>query len=324
MKILVTGASGFTGSHLANALVQRDHEVYGFVRPTSQVKGLASQVRIIRGDLANRSDVDSAIRDMDMVYHIAACYREPGVPDQVYFDVNVMGTRHVIDACLAYNIKRMVHCSTIGVHGDIDQPPANELSPFKPGDEYQRTKLEAEQLVQGAIKSGLPATIFRPSGIYGPGDKRFLKLFRAIKKGVFIMFGDGNVLYHLIFIDDLVRGIITCGEDPRALGKTYIIAGEKAVTLNEVTATIANTIGVETPKWRLPFWVLWQASVLCETVCKPFGVNPPLFRRRTDFFCKNRSFDTSHIRSDLQFKPKINLEEGLIRTANCYKANNFI
>ena len=203
-------------------------------------------------------------------------------------------------------------------------PPANELSPFKPGDEYQRTKLEAEQLVKQAIESGLPATIFRPSGIYGPGDERFLKLFRAIKKGIFIMFGDGNVLYHFIFIDDLIRGIITCGEDPRALGKTYIIAGEKAVTLNEVTATIAHTIGVEKPKWRLPFWVLWQASVLCESVCKPLGVTPPLFRRRTDFFRKDRSFDTSQIQSDLQFQPSINLEEGLLRTANWYKANNFI
>ena len=123
MKILVTGASGFTGSHLANTLVKRGHEVYGFVRPTSQVRALSSQVRIIRGDLANQSDIDRAVRDMDMVYHIAACYREAGVSQQTYFDVNVMGTRHVVDACLAYNIKRMVHCSTIGVHGHIDDPP---------------------------------------------------------------------------------------------------------------------------------------------------------------------------------------------------------
>jgi nucleoside-diphosphate-sugar epimerase len=324
MKILVTGASGFTGSHLANALVQRGHEVYGFVRPTSNVSALSPGVHLVRGDLANKSDVDEAIRGTDMVYHIAACYREPGVPDQMYFDVNVTGTRHVAEACLKFGIKRMVHCSTIGVHGHVDHPPANEGSPFKPGDDYQRTKLEAEQLVRHLMQAGLPATIFRPTGIYGPGDKRFLKLFRAIKKGIFIMFGDGNTLYHFIFIDDLIRGIIICGEDPKALGKTYIIAGEKAATLNEITAIIAHIIGVKKPKWRLPFWLLWQASVICESVCKPFRVNPPLFRRRADFFRKSRSFDASQIRLDLQFQPNITLEEGLQKTADWYKANNFL
>jgi nucleoside-diphosphate-sugar epimerase len=324
MKVLVTGASGFTGSHLANALVQRGYDVYGFVRPTSNVSTLSPKITLLQGDLTSQASVDRAVQGMDIVYHIAATYRDSGVSQQTYYDVNVMGTRHVIAACLAHKVNRMVHCSTVGVHGHIENPPANEHSPFNPGDEYQRTKLEAEKWVAQSIQDGLPATIFRPAGIFGPGDKRFLKLFRTIKNRTFIMFGSGEVLYHLIYIDDLVQGIILCGEKPEALGKIYIIAGKQAVTLNELSNSVARVLGVQKPKWRIPFWVLWQASVLCEDVCKPLGLKPPLFRRRADFFRKSRSFDTSKIQKDLGFQPKINLEEGLHQTATWYKANNLI
>lgn len=324
MKVLVTGASGFTGSHLANALVQRGYDVYGFVRPTSNVSTLSPKITLLQGDLTSQASVDRAVQGMDIVYHIAATYRDSGVSQQTYYDVNVMGTRHVIAACLAHKVNRMVHCSTVGVHGHIENPPANEHSPFNPGDEYQRTKLEAEKWVAQSIQDGLPATIFRPAGIFGPGDKRFLKLFRTIKNRTFIMFGSGEVLYHLIYIDDLVQGIILCGEKPEALGKIYIIAGKQAVTLNELSNSVARVLGVQKPKWRIPFWVLWQASVLCEDVCSPLGLKPPLFRRRADFFRKSRSFDTSKIQKDLGFQPKINLEEGLHQTATWYKANNLI
>ena len=324
MKALVTGASGFTGFHLANALVQRDYEVYGFVRPTSNVSNLSPRVNLIQGDLTSRASVYLAVQDMDIVCHIAATYRDAGASQQTYYDVNVTGTRHVIEACLAHKVNRMVHCSTIGVHGHIENPPATEHSPFNPGDDYQRTKLEAENLVAQSIQDGLRATICRPTGIYGPSDKRFLKLFRAIKNKTFIMFGSGEVCYHLIYIDDLIQGIILCGERPEALGETYIIAGNEATTLNELTNSVAKILGVRKPQWRIPFWLLWQASVLCEDVCKPLGLKPPLFRRRADFFRKNRSFDASKIQNDLGFQPKINLEEGLHRTAKWYKENNLI
>lgn len=324
MKVLVTGASGFTGSNLANALVRQGDEVYGFVRPTSQVDSLSPEVSLIRGDLTSQASVHQAVKDMDIVYHVAATFRDSGIAKQGYYDVNVAGTRHVVEACRAHNVSRMVHCSTMGVHGHVENPPGTEQSPFNPGDEYQRTKLEAEKLVAQAIKEGLPATIFRPTGIYGPGDERFLKLFRSIKSRTFIMFGSGEVFYHLIYIDDLVQGIISCGENPEALGKTYIIGGEKATTLNELTDSVAKVLGVQKPRWRVSFWVLWQAAALCEDICKPSGIKPPLYRRRADFFRKSRSFDASKIQRELGFRPTINLEEGLRQTAMWYQSNNLI
>ncbi len=324
MKALVIGASGFTGSYLANRLVEKGYDVYGFVRPTSNVDALSPKVTLIRGDLTFRDSVFQAIEGMDCVYHIAATYRDSGVCEQTYYDVNVMGTRHVLDACLDATVGRMVHCSTVGVHGHVENPPATERSPFNPSDVYQSTKLEAERLVGQYIESGLAATVCRPVGIYGPGNTRFLKLFRAIQKRTFIMFGTGDVLYHLTYVEDVVRGLIACGEIPRALGETYIIAGKTATTLNELVARVASVLGVKEPIFRLPFWALWQAAVLCEGLCKPLGLRPPLFRRRTDFFCQDRAFDTSKIRRGLGFQPGVELETGLRQTAVWYKAQNLL
>ena len=171
------------------------------------------------------------------MYHIAATYREAGQPDSAYRAINVDGTRHVLEARARGRRARVVHCSTGGVHGHIEHPPANEDAPFDPGDVYQETKLEAEQLAREfGARAGLEVVVARPIGIYGPGDTRFLKMFRGIARGRFPMLGSGEVFYHLTFIDDLVEGFRLCGETPAAAGRTYILAGPRYTTLNELVA----------------------------------------------------------------------------------------
>jgi dihydroflavonol-4-reductase len=324
-KVLVTGVSGFTGSNLARALVHNGDEVYGFARPSSHLHGLPEAgIHILTGDLRDANSVEEAVQGMDIVYHIAASYRESGLPDSEYYEVNVGGTRHVLAAARKHRVKRVVHCSTVGVHGHVAHPPADENAPFDPGDLYQETKLEGEKVAREYMQQGLSCVIFRPVGIYGPGDRRFLKLFKAIKQRKFVMFGNGEVLYHLTFIDDLVRGIIACGESDKASGEIFIIAGEKATTLNELVALIADTLGVKKPGLYAPFWSLWAASVLCEFACKPFGLTPPLFRRRADFFRKDRSFNAAKIEKMLGFTPSVSLEEGIRRTADWYHRENLL
>jgi dihydroflavonol-4-reductase len=324
-KVLVTGVSGFTGSNLAKALVRNGDEVYGFARPSSRLNGLQETgIHILKGDLTDAHSVEEAVQGMALVYHIAASYRESGLPDSEYYKVNVDGTHHVLEAALKHGVKRVVHCSTVGVHGQVENPPADENAPFNAGDLYQETKIEGEKVVREYMQKGLSCVIFRPVGIYGPGDRRFLKLFKAIKQRKFVMFGDGEVLYHLTFIDDLVRGIIACGESEKAAGEIFIIAGEKATTLNELVVLIAETLGVKKPGLYIPFWILWTMSVFCEFACKPFGINPPLFRRRADFFRKDRAFNTAKIERMLGFKPTVSLEEGLRSTADWYRKEHLI
>jgi nucleoside-diphosphate-sugar epimerase len=259
------------------------------------------------------------------VYHTAAVYRDAGIPTAEYRQVHVQGTEHILEACAKHGVNRLIHCSTMGVHGHVSRIPSNETSPFNPGDEYQRTKLEGEQRVWAFCeRRNLPFSVVRPAGIYGPGDMRFLKLFRSIRRGYFVMLGSGRTYYHLVYIDDLVDGILRCGREEAALGQAFIIGHERYVTLNELTAMIARVLHAPAPRWRLPVWPVYAAGVVCETVCVPLGVRPPLYRRRVDFFTHDRAFDIAKARRTLGYEPKVDLEEGLRRTAQWYAANGHL
>jgi nucleoside-diphosphate-sugar epimerase len=330
MKVLVTGATGFTGGHLAIALARRGCEVRALVRPRSFQRFERSAVAEagvigVRGDLTDPAALAAAAAGVDVVYHIAATYREAGQPDAAYGDVNVRGTENVLHAALNGGARRVVHCSTGGVHGHIAHPPANEDAPLAPGDIYQQTKLEAETIARDYGRThALEVVIARPIGIYGPGDTRFLKIFRGLARGRFPMLGSGEVYYHLTFIDDLVDGFRRCGEVPSAAGRTYILAGPRYTTLKDLIALIARELRVTPPRWHLPVWPFWTAGLLCETVCIPLGLEPPLYRRRVDFYTKSRAFDTSRARGELGYAPQIDLEEGIRRTAAWYRQEGLL
>jgi len=328
MKVLVTGATGFTGGHLAWHLLAEGHDVAILVRPASVERSHAlrkagAAVRV--GDLVDPDAVTSAAAGCDVVYHIAATYREAGQGEAAYTRVNVDGTRHVLEAARAGGVRRVVHCSTGGVHGHIEHPPANEDAPLAPGDVYQRTKLEAEQVAStfGATH-GLDVVIARPIGIYGPGDLRFLKMFRGLARGRFPMLGSGDVFYHLTYIADLVRGFQLCGEVAAAAGRTYILAGPEYTTLSELVALIAAELRVEPPRMKFPVWPVWLAGAACEAVCIPLGIEPPLFRRRVDFYRKSRAFDTTRARRELGYNPTVSLKAGIQQTAAWYREQRLL
>jgi nucleoside-diphosphate-sugar epimerase len=330
VKVLVTGATGFTGGHLARTLAVRGHDVRALVRPKSlerfaQSATAGAGVSAVSGDLTDAGAVAHAVRGVDVVYHIAATYREAGQPNAAYRAINVEGTRHVLEGALHGGAKRVVHCSTGGVHGHVEHPPANEDAPFRPGDIYQETKLEAETLARNfGAAHPLEVVVARPIGIHGPGDMRFLRMFRGIARGRFPILGSGNVFYHLTYIDDLVEGFRLCGEVPAAAGRTYLLAGKRYTTMNELVALVARELGVAPPRMHLPVWPFWTAGLLCEMVCIPLRIEPPLYRRRVDFYTKSRAFDTTRARTELGFDPQVSLEEGIHRTAEWYRQENLL
>lgn len=325
--ILVTGATGFTGSHLARRLATDGHAVRALVRSPEKGQALAELgIELAIGDITDPTTLTPALEGIEQVYHIAASFRQENISDKQMWDINCYGVQNMLDAAIAAGtVQRFVHCSTIGVHGDIKNPPADEETPYNPDDVYQQSKTGGEKIAIDYMKQGkLPITIFRPGGIYGPGDTRFLKLFRPIKKQRFVMIGSGNVLYTLIYIDDLVNGILLCGNHPNAIGNIYILTGEPALTLNEFVATIAEVMDVPPPRWRVPVSPIYLAGFLCEMACKLVNFEPPLYRRRVDFFRKDRSFSVAKARRELSFAPKVNLKTGLTRTARWYQQQGLL
>jgi dihydroflavonol-4-reductase len=328
MNVVVTGATGFTGGHLARHLVREGHHVVALVRPASLARATALEadgIQIRAGDLADAAAVRRAAEGCEVAYHIAATYREAGQSNAAYTAVNVGGTRHVLEAARDAGARRVVHCSTGGVHGHIERPPANEDAPLAPGDIYQETKLEAERLVADfGRREPIEVVIARPIGIYGPGDTRFLKMFRGIARGRFPMLGRGDVFYHLTYIDDLVRGFQLCGEAPAAAGRTYLLAGPEYTTLRELVARIAAELGVRPPRRHFPVWPVWLLGALCEAVCVPLRIEPPLYRRRVDFYRKSRAFDITRARQELGYAPEVDLRTGIRRTAEWYRAQGLL
>ncbi len=326
--VLVTGVTGFTGGCLARYLVGRGLRVRGLVRRESRAKARELEVagvEVIEGDLTDRASLGAACRDAEVVYHIAASYRSAGQADDVYRAVNVTGTEHLLHAAHGAGVRRFVHCSTGGVHGHIEQPPATEDAPLAPGDTYQDTKLEAEQLArETGVSMGLEVVVVRPIGIYGPGDTRFLKMFRGISRHRFPILGAGDVFYHLTYIDDLVEGFRLCGHMTEAAGRTYLLAGPQYTTLNELVALIATELGVRPPRWHFPVWPVWLLGALCEGVCVPLRIETPLYRRRVEFFTKSRAFDTTRAKAEIGWAPKIDLRTGLSRTAAWYKQQDLL
>jgi nucleoside-diphosphate-sugar epimerase len=254
------------------------------------------------------------------VVHVAAVYRTAGHPDAYYREVNVLGTERLLEAAAAAGVGRFVHPSTVGVHGHVAVAPADESAPFDPGDVYQATKAEAEKLALDFHgRRGLPVVVVRPGAIYGPGETRLLKLFRAIARGRYAVVGSGRPFYHPVYIDDLIAGFLLALEHPRAPGEAFIIAGPSYVSQSELASLIARGTGGKVLPLRIPAAPIRWAGDLCEAVCVPLGIEPPLHRRRVDFWTKSRAFSIEKARRVLGYAPKVDLEEGIARTVAWYR-----
>ena len=326
MKTLVTGGTGFVGSHLVSRLVKKGQSVRVLVRKNSNVDYLKKlDVEIHVGDVTDKKSVKAAVKGIDLVYHIAALFRQARFPDRVFWQVNVEGTQNMLEASYEEGVKRFVHCSTVGVLGHIANPLADETFPYNPGDVYQKSKCEGEKIaLKFSQDKKFPVIVARPTAVYGPGDMRLLRLFKYVSSGRIIILGNGKPFYHLVYVEDLVTGFELCAQKENALGKVYILGGEEYLTLNDLMDLIAEVLGVSLSKIHLPVFPFRALSVLCEKVCVPLRIEPPLHRRRVDFFTKSRAFDISKAKKELGYKPEFDLGTGLRLTAEWYREKGFL
>ena len=318
MKVLVTGAGGFLGRRLSARLLRDGAQVRLLVLRRDSGRPLPDG-EILEGDVGDPAVARRAAEGVDVVFHLASTYRLQCAPESVHRAVHVAGTLQLLEASRAAGVSRFVHCSTVGVHGHVRQPPANETAPFAPRDVYQRTKLEGELLAMGYCRErGLPVAVVRPAAIYGPGDDRLKKLYRMATSNPTIVLGSGEIRYHMIHVEDLVDGMLLAARRPEAVGEAFILAGRECLTVNELLRLIARLAGKEARIVHLPLKPFQWAGSLVEAVCAPLNVHAPLSRRRVDFFNHSREFDCAKARRLLGFEPRISLEEGWRETIASY------
>ena len=319
--VLVTGGTGFTGQVLVRQLCDLGCTVRVIARPSSNIDSLKTlPIQWFRGDVYDADTVNQAVEGVHYIFHVAAAFREAGIADHAYHQVHVESTQLLANAALQQSqFKRFVHVSTVGVHSHIENPPANEDAPINPGDIYQSTKAEGEQWIRDfGNRRQLPYSVIRPAPIYGPDDRRLLKVFKMAKLPMIPLLGFGKGLFHLVHVEDLARCIILAATHEKALGNVFICGNRESVTLKEMITTIAQELGKNAIFFRLPASPFFLAGYICELICKPLGIEPPIYPRRIAFFTKDRSFDTERLRDTMNFEYQFDNVTGIQQTARWY------
>ena len=322
--VLVTGGTGFIGRHLCRRLLAEGCRVRVLCRDTSGRGDLDSSVEVASGDVTRPSSLLAALAGADTVFHLASALGATPFGPQGFFAVNAEGTRNVLDAARAAGTRRIVHCSSVGVLGHIQGPPAAEDAPLHPEDDYERSKAQGEEIAREQAAAGLPVTIVRPGWAYGPGDRRTFKLMRAIARRRFFFVGDGTTREHPVFVDDLAAGLARCRTAELAPGEVITIAGDEIVTIEELCGRIARAIGVPLTRLHVPREPLRTLAGLLERAFKAADREAPLTRAKVDFFLKHRAFDTAKAKRLLGFEPQVRLDEGLPRTVAWYRSQGWL
>lgn len=328
MKVVITGGTGFIGSRLALKCLEKGYsvKVLGQENTTaeSENRRLIEEkgAEVVLASVADKESVLESVKGIDVVFHLAAAQHEMNISDQRFWDVNVGGTKNMLEASVNARVKRFVHGSTIGVYGSMEGT-IDEQTACSPDNSYGITKLEGERLVL-SFKEILPVVVIRIPETYGPGDRRLLKLFRAINKNMFFMIGDGENIHHLIYIDDLIEGLLLASTNEEAIGKIFVLPGKEPVRTSDMVATVAEQLGAGVPKFRVPLYPFLVLATITEKVLRPLGVQPPIHRRRMDFFRKSFSFSQEKALNVLGFVPKVGFRQGVLETAKWYKKMGYL
>lgn len=326
-RVLVTGATGYTGQFLVKKLVENGLKVRAIARESSNLAPFSDvEVEWIRGEIYDENTIRKGVSGIEYIFHMAGAFREAKSTKQDYRNVQVTGTQLLCKEALKQpEFKRFVHVSTMGVHGHIANPPADENSPFSPEDDYQLTKAEAETwLAEFGPQNNLPFCIIRPCTIYGLGERRLLKLFKMAARSYFPILGNGKCWLHLVHVEDLVGGMLLAAVEENALGEAFLIGSREPIKLEKMAGIIAGTYGNKIRVVRLPITPFFILADLCEVICRPFKIEPPIFRRRVAFYSKDRYFTTKKMCDVLGYQPVHENEEGIIESAKWYRDNDWL
>ena len=324
MNVLITGGTGFIGSRLALRCLENGDSVvvYGQENTPAEQQNRKTiedaGAVIILASMMDTHALSSAMDGIDVVFHLAAAQHEANVPDGLFWDVNVKATKQIVEIAAEKDVRRFVHGSTIGVYGSALTGRLDESSELQPDNIYGVTKLAGEKVVLDA-KDQLPVVVIRISETYGPGDRRLLKLFKAVNKNAFFMIGNGENVHHLIYIDDLIDGFLEAARNDNALGEVFVLAGKETVTTNEMVGTIARVLERKILPVKVPLFPMLMIATVMEGILRPMGIQPPLHRRRMDFFKKSFLFSLDKSREVFGFEPQYSFYDGVVKTSQWYK-----
>ncbi|HEX5303346.1 MAG TPA: NAD-dependent epimerase/dehydratase family protein [Streptosporangiaceae bacterium] len=321
--VLVTGGNGFVGRHLVAALQDRGDLVRVLALPGEDASWLRHRgVTVYRGDIREPASLAEPADGADAVLHLAAMM-DVWRPLEDYRAVNVTGTENICRAALTAGVRRFVHMSSSSVYGVALGRPADESFPLAPfGDPYPVTKAAGDRLVQRMIAAEhLPAVIIRPDQIFGPGDElHFGHMADRLRAGRGILAGSGDNAIPLVYVADVVRGLLLALDHDRAPGQAYNITTDRPLTQKQLLHAIAEEIGASAPRIRVPYRALYAAGYLAERLATvvPSVTRPPITRLGVTFFGADNRYSIGKARRELGYAPQVDLRDGIRITARWY------
>ena len=321
-KALVTGATGFLGSHLAEFLLKKGYEVSVLVRPGSKRDNLDffTGYKILEGTLDDPLSLRRAVEGQDLVFHAAGLIRARSREE--FLEVNHLGTRKLLEAVAAANPKlsRFIYISSMAATGPpLDGRPKKEADPCNPITPYGESKWEGE-IETMKYKDQFPVTIIRPPAIYGPRDKGMFTYFRLAARGFYPLIGKGDSFVNIISIFDLVEGTITAAEEPNAAGEIFFLAEKKIYSWREAGQIIAFACGKAGRPLRIPKWVLFAAGETNQFVAGLFGRAALISRwKAMDLSQRYWTCDISKAEKILNYQTRYPLPDGAQVTYDWYK-----
>lgn len=325
---LVTGATGFIGGHLARALLARGEQVRALVRDPKRGTELQSLgAELVEGDLTRPETLRQAAEGATRTYHCGAVVGERLTPEQAT-QINIEGTRALLDACAYAGIQRCIYISSLAVLGMDHQYGTDETAPVAPSDLYGDSKIGAEAVVQEFVQRGaLEAVILRPGYVYGPEDRQFLPpLLNSLARGEFMYVGDGSKVLCCSYVTDLADAALLAAAHPNANGQVYHITDGTRTSVREFVTFLCEYLGVRPPKGSIPAPVALAACSLfagLERLTRSKFV-PPLNQARMRFIYCNQDFSITKARRELGYSPKFTYREGLPPTLDWFHSEGLI
>jgi nucleoside-diphosphate-sugar epimerase len=311
---LVTGAGGFIGYQLANALAAEGRRVVGVDLHYPDPRGALGPPRFspLIADIRDAAVMRQALHGVAVVFHLASSHLRVSLPDSEYWDVNVHCLLPLLRLAREAGVSRFVHTSSVAVYGDVGATPANEETPPRPQSIYGETKLAGEKVViDFGQHQPFEVVVLRPSWVYGPGCARTAKICKALRARRFVMVGAGGNLRHPLYIDDMIEAFRLASTRSGISGATLVIAGERAVTTRELIASFCEAFDLPRPSVRIPYAAAVAMAVVAESVCRVVNVEPPISRRTLEFFDTSNAFDIARAHEKLGFAPRYSLQAGL-------------
>lgn len=319
MKALVTGATGFIGSHLCEELIKRGYSVTCLVRDTSNLKWIENlDLTFVRGDCTDRESLLNAVHDFDYVLHLAGLTKS--CSNDAFFSINTKGTENLIEAVAEKNpqLKRFVYISSLSAAGPSKNgTPLDEQTPPSPVSNYGKSKLEGEKALL-KYKDTIPITILRPAAVYGPRDRDFLVLFKIIKKGIFPDWGKSY--YSFLYVDDLVQGIILCAENKEAAGKTYFLSENSSHSNEEVIKVISSVLNAKARRFKIPKFVIPFCSFIGDKTHAGI-INKDKMK---EFTYSHWICNSIKVKEEIGFLPRVVIRKGMKWTADWYRIHKWL